>query len=79
MDNEKIKITYEEMHEESDINFPKLSFMSYIFNIIYCSCCNIKNQKFISKCNEIVSKYYFNKLYLPMTFIQSKKYYIIKY
>jgi hypothetical protein len=58
MDNEKIKITYEEMHEESDINFPKLSFMSYIFNIIYCSCCNIKNQKFISKCNEIVSKYY---------------------
>ena len=29
--NEKIKITYEEMHEESDINFPQLSFMSFIF------------------------------------------------
>jgi len=59
IDNEKMKITYEEMPEEPDINFPKLSFFSYIFNIIYChSCCDGKNQKFISKCNEIVSKYY---------------------
>ena len=59
IDNEKMKITYEEMPEEPDINFPKLSFFSYIFNIIYCQCrCDEKNQKFISKCNEIVSKYY---------------------
>ena len=59
IDNEKMKITYEEMPEEPDINFPKLSFFSYIFNIIYCQCCcDGKNQKFISKCNEIVSKYY---------------------
>ena len=59
IDNEKMKITYEEMPEEPDINFPKLSFFSYIFNIIYFQCCcDGKNQKFISKCNEIVSKYY---------------------
>ena len=58
-DEENNKIISEEIIDESDINFPKLSFISYIFNNIYSQkCCNRKNQKFICKCNEIVSKYY---------------------
>ena len=58
-DEENNKIISEEIIDESDNLFPKLSFISYIFNNIYSQkCCNRKNQKFICKCNEIVSKYY---------------------
>ena len=40
-------------------NLPKLSFFNYFFNYIYCEkCCEMKKQKIISKCNEIISKYY---------------------
>ena len=60
IENEKTKITQEEEQtDDSDINFPKLSFISYIFNNFYFkNCCNMKNQTIISKCNEIISKYY---------------------
>ena len=40
-------------------NLPKLTFFDYFFNYIYCEkCCKIRKQKIISKCNEIISKYY---------------------
>ena len=61
IDNEKMNLTQEEQQqtEDSDINFLKLSFLFYIFNNIYFkNCCNMKNQTVISKCNEIISKYY---------------------
>ena len=46
---------------EEDINnkkLPKLRFYEYFFNNMYSNCCKIKNQQIISKCNEIISKYY---------------------
>ena len=58
-DEENNKIIPEEISNESDTNLPKLSFISYLFNNIYCQkCCNMKNQILITKCNEIISKYY---------------------
>ena len=57
--DEKPKISNEEAKDESDLKFPKLSFISFIFNTIYCrNCCNMKNQKLINKCSDIISKYY---------------------
>ena len=58
-DEENNKIIPEEISNESDTNLPKLSFISYLFNNIYCQkYCNMKNQILITKCNEIISKYY---------------------
>ena len=54
------KISSEDKAKKSEIILPNLSFFSYIFNFFYCeNCkCNMKNQIIISKCNDIVSKYY---------------------
>ena len=57
--NEKIETNSEEQNNELDIYFPKLSFVSFIFNFFYCqNCCNMKKQLLLYKCNEIISKYY---------------------
>ena len=45
-------------NEEDYIQLPKLKFYEYIFNNVYSKCCKMNNQKIISKCNEIISKYY---------------------
>jgi hypothetical protein len=45
-------------NEEDYIKLPKLKFYEYIFNNVYSKCCKMNNQKIISKCNEIISKYY---------------------
>ena len=45
-------------NEEDCIKLPKLKFYEYIFNNVYNKCCKMNNQKIISKCNEIISKYY---------------------
>ena len=54
------KILSEDLVEKSELFLPKLSFFSYIFNFFYSEKCksNMKNQIIISKCNDIVSKYY---------------------
>ena len=51
---------YQDIENDGDenLNPPQLRFYEYIFNNIYSKCCNILNQKIISKCNEIISKYY---------------------
>ena len=54
------KILSENSVDDSDIILPKLSFFSYLFNFFYfekCKC-HLKNQIIISKCNDIVAKYY---------------------
>ena len=45
-------------HEER--NIPKLRFIDFLMNNIYCQkCCNVSNrQQIISSCNNLVSKYY---------------------
>ena len=50
----------EDSIDNPKINLPKLSFFSYLINFFYCeNCkCHSKNQIIISKCNDIVSKYY---------------------
>ena len=45
-------------NEEDYIKLPKLKFYEYIFNNVYSKCCKMNNQNIISKCNEIISKYY---------------------
>ena len=45
-------------NEEDYIQLPKLKFYEYIFNNVYSKCCKMNNQNIISKCNEIISKYY---------------------
>ena len=45
-------------NNEDCIQLPKLKFYEYIFNNVYSKCCKMNNQKIISKCNEIISKYY---------------------
>ena len=52
---------YNNINEEQNKsrNLPKLTFFDYFFNYIYCEkCCKKRKQKIISKCNEIISKYY---------------------
>ena len=49
----------EKFEEDNDnTKLPKLRFYEYFFNNMYSNCCKIKNQQIISKCNEIISKYY---------------------
>ena len=45
-------------NDEESMQLPKLKFYEYIFNNVYSKCCKMNNQKIISKCNEIISKYY---------------------
>ena len=59
INKEQIKLVSEELIDESDILLPKLSFLSFILNNIYCdNFCYKKNQILISKCNEIITKYF---------------------
>jgi len=46
--------------ENEDRNIPKLRFIDFLMNNIYCQkCCNVSNrQQIISSCNNLVSKYY---------------------
>jgi len=46
--------------ENEDRNIPKLRFIDFLINNIYCQkCCNVSNrQQIISSCNNLVSKYY---------------------
>ena len=70
--DENINVSDDELENNSKINLPKLSFFSYIFSFFYCQNCRhrLKNQILISKCNEIVSKYYSidNIIYNQMRF-----------
>ena len=59
--NKENNDNYNNINEEQNKNrnLPKLTFFDYFFNYIYCEkCCKIRKQKIISKCNEIISKYY---------------------
>jgi len=59
--NQENNDNYYNINEEKNKsrNLPKLTFFDYFFNYIYCEkCCKIRKQKIISKCNEIISKYY---------------------
>ena len=59
INKEQIKLVSEELIDESDILLPKLSFLSFILNNIYCdNFCYKKNQILITKCNEIITKYF---------------------
>ena len=46
--------------DKSERNIPKLRFIDFLMNNIYCQkCCNASNrQQIISSCNNLVSKYY---------------------
>ena len=46
--------------ENEERNIPKLRFIDFLMNNIYCQkCCNVSNrQQIISSCNNLVSKYY---------------------
>ena len=46
--------------ENEDRNIPKLRFIDFLMNNIYCQkCCSVSNrQQIISSCNNLVSKYY---------------------
>ena len=59
--NQENNDNYDNIDDEQNKNrnLPKLTFFDYFFNYIYCEkCCKIRKQKIISKCNEIISKYY---------------------
>ena len=59
--NQENNDDYNNINEEQNKsrNLPKLTFFDYFFNYIYCEkCCKKRKQKIISKCNEIISKYY---------------------
>ena len=44
--------------EDKNRNLPKISFLQYFLNNIYCQCCRKnKKQELINTCNKIVSKY----------------------
>ena len=43
----------------SNRKLPKLRFLDFIFNNVYkCKCCKNNRQEIISKCNELIKKYY---------------------
>ena len=43
----------------SNRKLPKLRFLDFIFNNVYkCKCCKNNKQEIISKCNELIKKYY---------------------
>ena len=45
--------------DNNNKKLPKLRFYEYFYNNIYCKCCKKNNnQEIISKCNEIISKYF---------------------
>ena len=55
--NNSVKI--EESYIENKRKLPKLRFIDFIFNNIYkCKCCKNNKQEIISKCNELITKYY---------------------
>ena len=58
--NENLIYNFEtEKEDEEKRIIPKFRFIDFLYNNIYCNTkCNNNKQKIISKCNEIINKYY---------------------
>ena len=53
------RVINQEDNFERERKLPKLRFIDFILNNIYkCKCCKNNRQEIISKCNELITKYY---------------------